>query len=159
MTVSQSVDFTVTTTTKSSLLTNMSNRKVTFTPLAPTPVGPYSQAVVATGATLYVSGQIGLNPVSRTLVSATDAAEQAVQAFTNFKAVVEASGATLADVVKVNIFLASMADFAAVNEVMKSFFETPYPARSTVGVAGLPLRALVELEGIVQLPASATPKL
>lgn len=137
----------------------MSNRKVTFTPLAPTPVGPYSQAVVATGATLYVSGQIGLNPRTRTMISAINAGEQAHQAFTNFKSVVEASGATMADVVKVTIFLADMAYFADVNEVMKSFFETPYPARSTVGVAGLPLGALVELEGIVQLPEGAAAKL
>jgi len=132
------------------------SRKVIFTPLAPTPVGPYSQAVISTGPTLYLSGQIGLNPVSRTLVSST-VAEQAQQAFTNFKTVVEASGATLNDVVKVNIFLTDMTSFPVVNEVMKSFFDAPYPARSTVGVAALPLGALVELEGIAQLPPSALP--
>lgn len=128
----------------------MSQRKVTFTALAPTPVGPYSQGVISTGPTLYVSGQVGLNVRTRTLVSA-EVADQAQQAFANFKSVVESAGATLSDVVKVNIFLTDMASFPVVNEVMKQFFDAPYPARSTVGVASLPLGALVELEGIVQL--------
>ena len=132
----------------------MAQRKVTFTPLAPTPVGPYSQAVISNGPTLYVSGQIGLIARTRTLISA-DVADQATQAFTNFKTVVESAGATLNDVVKVSIFITDMANFPVVNEVMKQFFDLPYPARSTVGVSSLPLGALVELEGIVQLPTVA----
>ncbi|KAI2805909.1 hypothetical protein RDWZM_009433 [Blomia tropicalis] len=128
-----------------------SSRKVTFTKLAPAPVGPYSQAVKSCGPTLYLSGQIGLNPLNGTMVS-DSVTEQAQQSFTNMKAVVESSGATLNDVIKVNIFVTNMDNFAQVNEVMKTFFETPYPARSTVGVASLPRGALVEVEAIVQLP-------
>ena len=133
---------------------NNQQRKVTFTPLAPTPVGPYSQGVILSAghSTLYLSGQIGINVRTGALVSPDSVVDQTQQAFTNFKTVVESAGASLANVVKVNIFLTNMNNFPQVNEVMKQFFDAPFPARSTVGVASLPLGALVELEGIVQLP-------
>ncbi|KAH9395202.1 hypothetical protein TYRP_020961 [Tyrophagus putrescentiae] len=137
----------------------MSNRKVTFTPLAPTPVGPYSQAVVATGATLYVSGQIGLNPVSRTLVSATDAAEQAVQAFTNFKAVVEASGGDAGRRRQGQHLPRQHGRLCRRQRGDEELLRDALSGEEYGGRGRSSLGALVELEGIVQLPAGATPKL
>jgi 2-iminobutanoate/2-iminopropanoate deaminase len=112
---------------------------------APKAVGPYSPAVAA-GETLYCSGQLGIDPTSGELESGVKA--QAERAITNLRALLAAANLTLGDVAKTNIFLADMADFALVNEVYASFFATPYPARSTIQVAALPLKARVEIEAI-----------
>ena len=111
---------------------------------APAAIGPYSQAV-RVGDTVYMSGQIGLDPTTGMLVEGIEA--QAHQVFLNMRAVSEAAGATLDDVVKLTLFLVDMGDFAKVNEIMQSYFKSPYPARSTVEVAGLPRGARVEVEG------------
>ncbi|MBI3930143.1 MAG: RidA family protein [Armatimonadetes bacterium] len=113
---------------------------------APCAIGPYSQAVRA-GGMIYCSGQIALDPENGELVGTT-AAEQAQQVLKNLRAVLEAGGSGLERVVKTTIYLASMADFAAVNEVYARFFGPHRPARATVAVAGLPRAALVEIEAV-----------
>lgn len=109
--------------------TKSTKKKVT-TDRAPKPVGPYSQAIVA-GNTIYVAGQGPFDPKTGNMPSTFD--EQAVQVFENIKAIVEGAGATLADVVKVNIYLADLANFGKMNDVYKRYFVEPYPARATVG--------------------------
>lgn len=104
-------------------------RKVS-TDLAPTPAGPYSQAIVA-GNTIYVAGQGPFDPKTGKMAATFD--EQAVQVFENIKAIVESAGATLSDVVKVNIYLADLSTFARMNDVYKRYFVEAYPARATVG--------------------------
>jgi 2-iminobutanoate/2-iminopropanoate deaminase len=118
---------------------------------APAPIGPYSQAVTRDGF-LFCSGQVGLDPATGKLAG-DDVATQARQAMNNIAAVLDAAGATFADVVKTTIYLADMADFATVNPVYGEHFTngTP-PARSTVAVAGLPLGARVEIEVTAVLP-------
>ena len=118
-------------------------KEVVFSSNAPAAIGPYSQAITV-GNTLYLSGQIGMNPATGELVSA-DVREQAVQALKNMKAVLAAAGATPANVVKTTVFLADMADFGAVNEVYAEVFTTDTPARSCVAVAGLPKGDRVEV--------------
>jgi len=122
---------------------------VTRTPLhahaAPEPVGPYSQAVVAQGEPVYLSGQTPIDPATGRLVDG-DLAVQVRQVFANLEQVLAAGGLTFADVAKVNVFLVDMADFAAMNAVYATVFDAPYPARTTVAVAGLPLGARVEIE-------------
>jgi reactive intermediate/imine deaminase len=118
------------------------------TPAAPAAIGPYSQAVRA-GNTVYLSGQIGLDPVSAQLVEGFDA--QAVQVFANLKAVAEAAGGTLADTARLTIYLTDLANFARVNELMQQHFAPPYPARATVAVSALPRGALVEVDAILVL--------
>ena len=122
------------------------SRKVLASPQAPAAVGPYSQGVAAAGL-VFTAGQIGLDPATGKFVPG-GVVEQARRALDNARAVVEAGGATLADVVKVTVFLADMGDFAAFNEVYREFFTADYPARSAVGVAALPVGALVEVEMI-----------
>jgi 2-iminobutanoate/2-iminopropanoate deaminase len=112
---------------------------------APAAIGPYSPAIVA-GGTLYCSGQLGIDPTSGELESGVRA--QAERSILNLKALLAAAGLGLGDVAKTTIFLADMADFAAVNEVYASHFSAPYPARSTVQVAALPKGGLVEIEAI-----------
>ncbi len=121
-------------------------RKVLATTQAPAAVGPYSQGIAAAGL-VFTAGQIGLDPATGKFVSG-GVVEQARRALDNARAVVEAGGASLADVVKVTVFLADMGDFAAFNEVYREFFTTDCPARSAVGVAALPVGALVEVEMI-----------
>jgi 2-iminobutanoate/2-iminopropanoate deaminase len=116
---------------------------------APKAIGPYSPAIAA-GGVLYCSGQLGLDPTSGELESGVKA--QAERAITNLQAVLAAAGMTLGDVAKTTVFLADMADFAAVNEVYASRFSAPYPARSTVQAAGLPKGGLVEIEAIAVMP-------
>jgi len=116
---------------------------------APAAIGPYSQAVRA-GNTVYLSGEIALDPVSGQLVEGGFDA-QVEQAFRNLKAVAQAAGGSLSDVVKLTLFLTDLAQFPRVNEIMQSFFEAPYPARSTVGVLSLPRGALFEVEAIMVL--------
>ncbi len=122
------------------------NRSIIQTNQAPAAIGTYSQAVKV-GNTVYLSGQIGLDPVSMTLVDGIEA--QIIQVFENIKAVVEAAGANLNDIAKLNIFLTDLNHFSLVNEIMARYFQQPYPARAAIGVAALPRNALVEMDGIV----------
>lgn len=117
---------------------------------APAAVGPYVHAVRSKGM-LYCSGQIPLHPETGEIVGVT-AAEQAGRCLENLQAVCAAAGATLADAVKITVYLRDMGDFTAVNEVYSSFFEKDPPARVAVAVAGLPRDARVELDAIVALP-------
>ena len=123
-------------------------RKIIATAAAPAAIGIYSQAVRA-GATVYLSGQIGLDPQSMQMVDGIDA--QIVRVFENLKAVAAAAGGTLNDAVKFNIYLTDLANFARVNEVMARYVEQPYPARAAVGVKELPRGALIEADAILVL--------
>jgi reactive intermediate/imine deaminase len=127
----------------------MTNRAVISTPAAPQALGPYSQAVKA-GNTVWLSGQIPLDPKTMEVVSG-DISVQARQVFQNLAAVAEAAGGSLNDAVKVNISLTDMGDFNAVNEVMAQFFQQPYPARACVQVAALPKAVALEVELIMAL--------
>ena len=111
-------------------------------------VGPFSSAVMS-GGMLYSSGQIGLDPATGELV-AGDVADQTRRVFENLAAVLEAGGKSFSDVVKATVYLADMADFAAMNAVYAQVFEYPYPARTTIQAARLPLGALVEIEVVAQ---------
>lgn len=115
---------------------------------APAALGPYSSAVRA-GDTLYLSGQLGIDPATGELVEGVEA--QARQAMQNIAAVLEEAGASFDDVVKMTVLLADIDDFAAVNEVYGSFLAAPYPARSAFQVAAIPKGALVEIEAIAVL--------
>jgi reactive intermediate/imine deaminase len=115
---------------------------------APAAIGTYSQAV-RVGDTVYMSGQIGLDPASMQMVDGIDA--QIVRVFENLKAVAEAAGGSLADVVKLNVFLTDLANFAKVNETMARYFSEPFPARAAVGVKELPRGALVEADAVMCL--------
>ena len=127
----------------------MSNRAVIATQSAPQAIGPYSQGIKA-GNTVWISGQIPLDPISMALVKG-DIAAQAEQVFTNLAAIAEAAGGALNNAVKVNISLTDLSDFDAVNTVMASHFEAPYPARACVQVAALPKGADIEVEAILVL--------
>ena len=124
------------------------SRLIISTPHAPAAIGTYSQAV-RTGDTVYLSGQIALDPQTMQLREGIEA--QIVQVFENLKAVCEASGGGLKDIVKLNIFLTDLGHFALVNEIMARYFAQPYPARAAVGVASLPRGALVEMDGVAVL--------
>ena len=121
-------------------------REIISTPLAPAAIGTYSQAVRA-GNTIYLSGQIGLDPKTMQMVDGIDA--QIDRVFENMLAVATAAGATLNDAVKVNIYLTDLANFAKVNEVMARYFRQPYPARAAVVVKELPRGALVEADAVL----------
>lgn len=124
------------------------NKRIIQTPDAPTAIGTYSQAVQV-GQTVYLSGQIGLDPVSMQLVEGIDA--QIHQVFRNLAAVAAAAGGSLGDVVKLNVFLTDLGHFPKVNEIMAGYFSPPYPARAAVGVAALPRAALVEADAVMVL--------
>jgi len=113
---------------------------------APQAIGTYSQAVKV-GDTVYLSGQIGLDPASMQMVDGIDA--QVHRVFSNLKAVAEAAGGSLNDVVKLNVFLTDLSHFSLVNTIMAEYFYAPYPARAAVGVASLPRNALVEADGVL----------
>ena len=115
---------------------------------APAALGPYSQGVRA-GNTVYLSGQLGLDPTSGNLVDGIEA--QAHQVFRNLRAVAQAAGGELDDVVKLTILMADLADFGKVNEIMATYFTAPYPARATYQVAALPKAAKLEVEGVLVL--------
>lgn len=123
-------------------------RQIINTPNAPAAIGSYSQAV-RVGDTIYISGQIGLDPVDMTMVEGIDA--QIVRVFDNLKAVAAAAGATLDAAVKLNIYLTDLAHFAKVNETMAKYFKQPYPARAAVGVKELPRGALIEADAVLVL--------
>lgn len=121
-------------------------KTIISTPHAPAAIGTYSQAV-RVGDTVYMSGQIGLDPATMQMVDGIDA--QIVRVFDNLKAVAEAAGGSLADVVKLNVFLTDLANFAKVNEAMATYFSAPFPARAAVGVKELPRGALVEADAVM----------
>jgi reactive intermediate/imine deaminase len=125
------------------------SKQIISTPNAPAAIGTYSQAVKV-GNTVWVSGQIPLDPATKELVGG-DIEAQIRRVFENLKAIVLASGATLDQVVKVTVFLTDLGNFATVNKVMAEYFKEPYPARAAVGVASLPRAAQVEVECIVAL--------
>ena len=125
----------------------MSNKAVINTDKAPAAIGPYSQAIKA-GNTVYLSGQIPLDPATMALVS-DDFEAQARQVFGNLQAVCEEAAGTLADVVKVNLYLVDLDNFAIVNKVMEEFFDAPFPARAAVGVKALPKGSQVEAEAVM----------
>jgi reactive intermediate/imine deaminase len=124
-------------------------RTSVFTDQAPKAIGPYSQAVRA-GNTVYLSGQIPLDPKTGELVKG-DIQQEARRAFDNLKAVAGAAGEGLQQVVRVTIYLTDLGDFAKVNEVMAAYFQEPYPARATVGVAALPRGARIEVDAVMVL--------
>jgi reactive intermediate/imine deaminase len=125
------------------------SRQTIHTSNAPQAIGPYSQAVRA-GDTVYLSGQIPLNPGTMQLVTG-DIEAEIRQVFENLKAVAEASGGSLANAVKVNVFLTDLGHFAKVNEIMATYCAQPFPARAAVGVAQLPRGARVEIECVLYL--------
>lgn len=124
------------------------SRKIIATANAPAAIGPYSQAVQA-GNTVYLSGQIGLDPATMQMAEGIDA--QIARVFDNLKAVAAAAGGSLADAVKVNIYVTDLGNFAKVNDAMAQAFSQPYPARATVQVAALPRGALVEIDAVLVL--------
>lgn len=125
----------------------MSNRAVIQTDDAPAAIGPYSQAVKA-GNTIYLSGQIPLDPATMELVEG-DIEAQARQVFTNLETVCKAAGGSLGEIVKLNIYMTDLGNFAQVNKVMEEFFSAPFPARAAVGISALPKGAQVEAEGVL----------
>jgi 2-iminobutanoate/2-iminopropanoate deaminase len=126
------------------------NREPVTAGNAPAAIGPYVHAVAA-GGLLFCSGQIPLDPRTGDIVGAT-AADQAGRCLENLAAVCDAAGVTLGDAVKVTIYMTDMSDFASVNEVYASFFESSPPARVAIGVAALPRGAQVEMDAVVALP-------
>ena len=125
------------------------SRHIIHTMNAPAAIGTYSQAV-RDGDTVYVSGQIQLDPASGVLVSG-DIDAEIRRVFDNLRAIAEAAGGSLASVVKLSVFLTDLAHFPRVNEIMATYFEQPYPARAAIGVAALPRGARVEMECILSL--------
>jgi len=122
------------------------SKTIIKTDAAPAAIGTYSQAVKV-GNTVYLSGQIGLDPASMQMVEGIE--NQVHRVFQNLQAVATAAGGSLADVVKLNVFLTDLGNFGRVNEIMAQYFTEPYPARAAVGVASLPRAALVEADGIL----------
>lgn len=126
------------------------SKSIIHTDNAPQAIGTYSQAVKS-GTTVYLSGQIPLVPSTMALVS-DDFSEQTHQVFANLKAVCEAAGGSINDMVKVNIFLLDLQHFATVNDIMSQYFSQPYPARAAIGVSALPRGAQIEIDGVMELP-------
>lgn len=122
------------------------SRTIVSTPDAPAAIGTYSQAVKV-GNTVYLSGQIGLDPVKMDMVEGIDA--QIARVFDNLKAVAAAAGGSLDDAVKLNVYLTDLGNFVKVNEAMARYLKQPYPARAAVGVSALPRGALVEIDGVL----------
>lgn len=128
----------------------MAEKDVISTPDAPAAIGPYSQAVRA-GNTVYLSGQIPLDPVSMTLVDGGIEA-QTRRVLDNLAAVAAAAGGTLDHCVKLTIYLTDLDNFSVVNSTMQQYFTAPYPARATIQISALPRQALVEIDAILHLP-------
>ena len=124
-------------------------KRVVHTDAAPKAIGTYSQAVRCDN-TVYFAGQIGLDPKTMELVSGTEA--QIRRVFENLKAVALAAGGSLEDIVKLNVYLTDLGNFARVNEIMATYFSEPYPARAALGVAGLPRGAQIEIDAVRVLP-------
>lgn len=127
------------------------NKQIIQTTDAPQAIGTYSQAVrVSEGETVYLSGQIGLDPSTMQMVE--DIESQIERVILNMRAVAVASGGGLSDIVKLNVYLTDLANFVKVNEMMPNYFNRPYPARAAIGVAALPRGALVEMDAVMVLP-------
>lgn len=124
----------------------MANKQFIQTPDAPAAIGTYSQAI-RVGGTVYLSGQIGLDPSTMQMVEGIEA--QVHRVFQNLRAVASAADSSFDDLVKLNVYLTDLAHFAKVNEIMANYFRQPYPARAAVGVASLPRAALVEMDGVL----------
>lgn len=124
----------------------MANKQFIQTPDAPAAIGTYSQAI-RTGDTVYLSGQIGLDPTTMQMVEGIEA--QIHRVFRNLRAVAIAADSSFDDLVKLNVYLTDLDHFAKVNEIMAGYFRQPYPARAAVGVAALPRGALVEMDGVL----------
>lgn len=127
------------------------SREIISTDKAPKAIGTYSQAVKV-GGTVYLSGQIPLDPVSMNLVEG-DIGVHIRRVFDNLQAVCRAAGGDLGDIVKLNVFLTDLGNFARVNEIMAEYFQQPYPARAAIGVASLPKGAAVEMDAVMVLEA------
>ncbi|ABV34946.1 putative endoribonuclease L-PSP [Shewanella sediminis HAW-EB3] len=127
----------------------MAEKIIIATDKAPQAIGTYSQAV-RVGSTVYLSGQIPLNPETMQMVS-DEFEAQVVQVFENLTAVCEAAGGSLSDIVKLNIFMTDLSHFATVNEIMERYFSQPYPARAAIGVKQLPKDSLVEMDGVMEI--------
>lgn len=125
----------------------MTNRTTINTDKAPAAIGPYSQAV-RVGGTVYLSGQIPLDPVSQEIVG-QDFAAQARRVFDNLAAVAEAAGGSIDDVAKLTVYLTDLGRFAEVNEIMVGYFREPYPARAAIGVVALPRNVQIEIDAIM----------
>lgn len=125
------------------------NREIIKTDQAPQAIGTYSQAIKV-GSTVYLSGQIALDPQTMAMVDGDTEAEIR-RVLDNLRAVATAAGGGLDDVVKLNVFLVDLANFSLVNEIMAEYFEEPYPARAAIGVASLPRDASVEMDGVLEL--------
>lgn len=123
------------------------NKQKHYSQQAPKAIGPYSQAIQS-GNTIYLSGQIPLNPDTMTLVG-LDFADQARQVFNNMQAVCKVANGSMNHLVKLTIYLTDLADFSVLNEVMLEFFSEPYPARTTIQVSALPKAAKIEVDGIM----------
>jgi reactive intermediate/imine deaminase len=123
-------------------------RQIVHTDAAPKAIGPYSQAVRC-GNTVYLAGQIGLDPATMEMVPGID--QQIKRVFENLKAVAAAAGGSLDDAAKVTVYLTDLGNFARVNEIMATFFNAPYPARVAIGVSSLPRGGLVEVDAILHL--------
>jgi reactive intermediate/imine deaminase len=128
----------------------MANKQFIQTPDAPAAIGTYSQAI-RVNDTVYLSGQIGLDPSTMQMVEGID--EQIHRVFQNLRAVTVAANSNLDGIVKLNIFLTDLKHFAKVNEIMAGYFQQPYPARAAVGVSALPRGALVEMDGVLVVQA------
>lgn len=125
------------------------SREVITTDQAPQAIGTYSQAVKV-GTTVYLSGQIALDPQTMTMVEG-DTEVEIRRVLDNLQAVARAAGGSLNDLAKLNVFLVDLANFALVNQVMAEYFQEPYPARAAIGVAALPRDASVEMDGVLEL--------
>ena len=123
------------------------NKKQIHSPKAPAAIGPYSQAI-AVGNTVYLSGQIPLQPETMELLEG-DLSQQTHQVFKNLRAVAAAAGGELSDMVKLTIYLTDLTAFPIVNEIMEQYFSKPYPARATIGVQALPKGAQLEIEAVM----------
>ena len=132
-------------------------KTIVSTAYAPAAIGPYSQAVIV-GNTVYLSGQIPLDPETIQLVGGGEGGMEAQirRVFDNLAAVAKEAGGSLHDVVKLNVFLTDLSHFAEVNDIMAGYFQPPYPARATIGVAALPKGAQVEMDAIMVLPDNAS---
>jgi reactive intermediate/imine deaminase len=130
----------------------MADKQIISTQAAPAAIGPYSQAV-RVADTVYLSGQIALDPVTMTLVDGGIEA-QSRQVLDNLAAVAKAAGGSLDNCVKLTIFLTDLDNFAVVNNIMQEYFHAPYPARATVQVSALPRQAIVEIDAVLYLPAT-----
>jgi len=125
------------------------NREIIKTDQAPQAIGTYSQAVKI-GSTVYLSGQIALDPRTMAMVDG-DTATEIRRVFDNLQAVARAAGGSLNDMAKLNVFLVDLANFTLVNQIMAEYFDEPYPARAALGVAALPRDASVEMDGVLEL--------